>query len=99
VWLQFYGASLFALVGLLFLSESAMKRADPARALIVFWGGITMVLAMGQLRMTYYYAIAVALLAGYMADGLLASGRKTAWATALCLRAVGIRAQPECRIE
>ena len=33
------------------------------------------VLAMGQLRMTYYYAIGVALTSGYAADSLFASGR------------------------
>ena len=83
--LQFYGAYFFALLGLFVLAESALKRADPGRALIVFWGLTTFVLAMGQLRMTYYYAIAVALLSGYVADVLLASGRKTAWVTVLCL--------------
>jgi dolichyl-diphosphooligosaccharide--protein glycosyltransferase len=83
--LQFYGAYVFALLGLFLLAESALKRADPGRALIVLWGLTTFVLAMGQLRMTYYYAIAVALLSGYAADVLLASGRKTAWVTVLCL--------------
>jgi oligosaccharyl transferase (archaeosortase A-associated) len=83
--LQFYGAYFFALFGLLLLAESTIKRSDPGRALIFFWGITTFVLSMGQLRMTYYYAIAVAILSGYAADGLLASGRKTAWVTGLCL--------------
>jgi dolichyl-diphosphooligosaccharide--protein glycosyltransferase len=82
---QFYGAYFLALIGLFLAAESALKRADPGRALICFWGLTTFVLAMGQLRMTYYYAIAVALLSGYAADGLLAAGRKTAWVTACCL--------------
>ena len=61
---QFYGAYFFALIGLFLLGEYILKRRDPGRALMFFWGLITFVLAMGQLRMTYYYAIAVALLTG-----------------------------------
>ncbi len=83
--LQFYGAYFLALIGLFLLGESTLKRCNPGRSLIFFWGLTTFVLAMGQLRMTYYYAIAVALLSGYAAAGLLASGRKTAWVTGLCL--------------
>src|SRR6202050_2764687 len=82
---QFYGAYFLALIGLFLLPEFTLKRGDPGRALIVFFGLATFVLAMGQMRMTYYYAIAVALLSGYVADGLLAAGRKTAWVTAFCL--------------
>jgi dolichyl-diphosphooligosaccharide--protein glycosyltransferase len=82
---QFYGAYFLALFGLFLLPEFTLKRGDPARALIVFFSLATFVLAMGQIRMTYYYAIAVALLSGYVADGLLAAGRKTAWVTAFCL--------------
>lgn len=82
---QFYGAFFLALSGLFLLAESMLKRADPGRALILFWGLTTFVLAMGQLRMTYYFAIAVALLSGYVAEGLLANGRRTAWVTAFCL--------------
>jgi len=82
---QFYGAYFLALFGLFLLPEFTLKRGDPERALIVFFGLATFVLAMGQIRMTYYYAIAVALLSGYVADGLLAAGRKTAWVTAFCL--------------
>jgi oligosaccharyl transferase (archaeosortase A-associated) len=82
---QFYGAYFFALIGLFLLGEDILKRRDAGRALIFFWGLITFVLAMGQLRMTYYYAIAVALLTGYAADSLLATGRKTAWVISACL--------------
>jgi len=82
---QFYGAYFFALIGLFLLGAFILKRRDPGRSLIFFFGFITFVLAMGQLRMTYYYAIAVALLTGYAAESLLATGRKTAWVIALCL--------------
>ena len=82
---QFYGAYFLALAGLFLLAESALKRSDPGRALIFFWGIATFVLAMGQLRMTYYFAIAAALLSGYVAEVLFAAGRKTAWVTAFCL--------------
>jgi dolichyl-phosphooligosaccharide-protein glycotransferase len=82
---QFYGAYFLALFGLLLLAESTLKRANLKHALIFFWGLATLILAMGQLRMTYYFAIAVALLSGYVADDFLAGGRKTAWVTAFCL--------------
>jgi dolichyl-phosphooligosaccharide-protein glycotransferase len=81
---QFYGAYFFALLGLLLLAAYVAKRSGPGRALIFFWGLTMFVLAMGQLRMTYYYAVAAALLSGYAADRLLASGRKAAWAVGLC---------------
>ncbi len=82
---QFYGAYFFALLGLLLLAEYAIKRSDPGRALILFWSLAMFALAMGQLRMTYYYAVAAALLSGYAADNLIASGRKTAWVVGLSL--------------
>jgi oligosaccharyl transferase (archaeosortase A-associated) len=82
---QFYGAYFLALIGLLLVAESALKRADAGRELIFFWGLATLVLAMGQLRMTYYFAIAVALLSGFVADAMFAAGRKTRWVAAFCL--------------
>ena len=82
---QFYGAYIFALIGLCLLAASIVKRWTASRALIFFWGFTTFVLAMGTLRMTYYYAIAVALLSGYAAEGLFDSGRKTAWVAAAAL--------------
>ena len=82
---QFYGAFFFALIGLFLLGDYLLKRRDAGRTLIFFWGLTTFVLAMGQLRMTYYYAIAVALATGFAADSLIASGRKTAWTTGACL--------------
>jgi oligosaccharyl transferase (archaeosortase A-associated) len=82
---QFYGAYFLALLGLFLLAEYIFKRRDPGRALIFIWGLTMFVLAMGELRMTYYYAIAVALLCGYAADGLMASGRRTAWVVGLYL--------------
>ena len=82
--LQFYGAYFLALLGLFLLAESTLKRPEPGPTLIFFWGLITFVLAMGQLRMTYYFAIGAALLSGYAAAVLIASGRKTAVVTGLC---------------
>lgn len=82
---QFYGAYFFALLGLLLLADYIFKRRDLGRSLIFFYGLTTLILSMGQLRMTYYYAIAVALATGYVADSLLSAGRKTAWAVGVCL--------------
>ena len=85
VLLQFYGAFFLALLGLFWLGETSIRRGNAGRSLIFFWGLITGVMAMGQLRITYYFAIAVALLSGYAAASLFATGRKTAWAIGACL--------------
>ena len=82
---QFWGAYVLALIGLLLLAEYIFKRRDPGRALVFFWGLAMFVLAMGELRMTYYYAIGVALATGYAVDRLIAFGRWTAWVAALSL--------------
>jgi len=86
--LQFYGTFFVALLGLLFLAEVTVKRGNYDRALVFFWGGATFVLAMGQMRMAYYYAVAAAIVSGYAVDLLLAMGRKTAWVTVACLCAL-----------
>jgi dolichyl-diphosphooligosaccharide--protein glycosyltransferase len=78
---QFGGAYLIALLGLLLLIKFAFKRVDAGKLLILIWGLATFILSIGQLRMTYYYAVVVALLTGYVADSLIASGRKTALVT------------------
>lgn len=83
--LQFYGAFFFALIGLFLLTEFTARRVDAGKSLIFIWGLTTFILSMGQLRMTYYYAVAVALLTGYAADSLIASGRKTTLATVACV--------------
>jgi asparagine N-glycosylation enzyme membrane subunit Stt3 len=81
-WRQFYGAYPLALLGLALLADSTLRRPSPGRTLIFFWGFTTFVLAMGQLRMSYYFAIAAAMLSGYVVDVLLNSGAKTMWVTA-----------------
>ena len=82
---QFWGAYFLALIGLLLLAKYILRRRDLGRALVFFWGIAMFVLAMGELRMTYYYAIGVALASGYAADRLFAFGRITAGVTAVCL--------------
>lgn len=81
LWEQYSGAYVFAVVGLALLAVLAVKQPNPGRTLVFFWGLTTFVLAIGQFRMTYYLAIAVALLTGYVADVFFASGR---WLAALC---------------
>ena len=78
---QFGLAYLIALLGLLLLIQFAFKRVDAGKLLILIWGLATFILSIGQLRMTYYYAVVVALLTGYVADRLIATGRKTALVT------------------
>jgi len=82
---QFYGAFLFAIAGLLLLAEVALQKGHPGRTLIVFWSVATCILSAGQLRMTYYFAVCVALLTGYAAVLFARSGRKAAWAVAIAL--------------
>lgn len=78
---QFWGAYFLALIGLFVLVDYLFYKKDSGRSLVFFWGAIMFVLAMGELRMTYYYAIGVALASGYAADRLVAIGRRSAWLT------------------
>jgi len=82
---QFWGAYFLALIGLFLLADYLFYKKDSGRSLVFFWGAILFVLAMGELRMTYYYAIGVALASGYAADRLFAIGRKTGWVISACL--------------
>ncbi|MGA3203485.1 MAG: STT3 domain-containing protein [Bryobacteraceae bacterium] len=65
-WRQFAGAYILSIVALVVLGELAVKRPRRGATLLFFWGGATFLLAMGQVRMTYYFAVAAALLSGYL---------------------------------
>ncbi len=70
VWEQFGGAIVLALAGLWILGEMAIREPNPRRNLIFFWSFTTLFLTAGQIRMTYYSAITVALLCGFLAQRL-----------------------------
>jgi dolichyl-phosphooligosaccharide-protein glycotransferase len=70
-WRQFAGAYILSIVALFLLGELAIKRASRGPTLLFFWGFSTFILAMGQVRMTYYFAVTAALLSGYLIARIL----------------------------
>jgi len=70
-WRQFAGAYVLSIVALIVLGELAVTRPKRGATLLFFWGGATFLLAMGQVRMTYYFAVAAALLSGYLVARIL----------------------------
>jgi oligosaccharyl transferase (archaeosortase A-associated) len=83
VWVQFGGAVVLALAGILILGEMALRRPEAGRDLIFFYAFATMLFTAGQVRMTYYFAIAVALLCGFIADRMLRGPSYLQWPAAL----------------
>jgi len=66
VWGNF-GLTIFvALASLVILARGMVKRGDANKSLIVVWTVIILAMALGQRRFTYYLAVNVALLTGYM---------------------------------
>ncbi|MBL0160587.1 MAG: hypothetical protein IPP47_26415 [Bryobacterales bacterium] len=77
-WRQFAGAYVLSIVGLFLLGEAAVRRPERGPALLFFWGFATFLLAMGQVRMTYYFALAAALLSGYVVARIVESDTRAA---------------------
>lgn len=65
-WKQFAGAFILSVVALVLLAEAAVLRPKRGTTLLFVWGSAMLLLAMGQLRMTYYCAVAAAVLSGYL---------------------------------
>ncbi len=72
-WIELGAALPLAILGLVLLAEAAIRRPDFRRNLIFIWAFITFVITAGQIRMTYYFAVAAALVCGYVIDSLLRS--------------------------
>jgi len=85
VWNQFGGAIVLAAAGVIILAEMAVRRPDSRRDLLFVWTLVTMILAAGQVRMTYYFVIGLAVVAGYVADRLLESKAQIKWGIAAVL--------------
>ena len=64
-WGNYTAASLMALAALAFISYRAFKRGEPEIVLLAVWSIITLLAALAMRRFAYYFAINVALLAGY----------------------------------
>ena len=88
VWEQFGGAIVLTIAGIIVLGEIALKDPDPRRDLIFFWSLTTLLLTLGQVRMTYYFAIAAALVCGYLADRLWRSPVYFRWAAGVAIAAL-----------
>jgi dolichyl-diphosphooligosaccharide--protein glycosyltransferase len=83
MWYEFAGAIVLTLAGVILLTEIAITRPDPRRNLILLWTLVTLPLAAGQVRMTYYLAIAVALVSGYVLDSMWSAASYTRWSAAV----------------
>jgi len=71
VWGQFAGAVVLAVTGVLILGDLAIRLPEPRRNFVFFWSAATLIMSAGQVRMTYYSAVAVAMLSGYVLDRLV----------------------------
>lgn len=90
-WSQFAGAYILSIVALVVLGELAVKRPRRGATLLFFWGAATFLLAMGQVRMTYYFAVAAALLSGYLVSRVFEEdARKWVLWTAAAVFVVGV---------
>jgi dolichyl-diphosphooligosaccharide--protein glycosyltransferase len=72
-WSQFAGAYVLSVVALFLLAELAVKQPIRGATLVFVWGVSTFLLAMGQIRMTYYFAVAAAILSGYLVARIFAA--------------------------
>ncbi|MBN1235652.1 MAG: oligosaccharyl transferase, archaeosortase A system-associated [Methanotrichaceae archaeon] len=61
----------FALVALILLAVRNLKFQKPAEILILTWSLIILIMALAQNRFTYYYAINVAILTGFLVTWVL----------------------------
>lgn len=86
-WRQFAGAYILSIVALFLLGEMAVKRPLKGATLLFFWGLSTFLLAMVQVRMTYYFAVAAALLSGYVIARIFENDARVAvrWLVAAAL--------------
>ena len=66
-WINFYFALPFAFLGLLILIlYSVIRQGNSEKCAFVVWSLVMMVATIGQRRFAYYFAVNVALLAGYV---------------------------------
>jgi dolichyl-diphosphooligosaccharide--protein glycosyltransferase len=88
-WSQFAGAYVLSIVGLALLAEAAWKKPQRGATLAFFWGACLFALAMGQLRMTYYFGVAAAVVSGYLVARIFDGDPRPAvrWALAAALLA------------
>jgi len=61
----------FALIALILLLSRNVKAQKPAEILILTWSLVILIMALAQNRFTYYYAINVAILTGFLVAWLL----------------------------
>lgn len=101
-WSQYGGVFVLAVVGLILAAESLYRRTlSRDQSLFLIWGAATLVLALCQARMTYYFAPVTTLLAASVAARLLTVRRNLAAVAFLVLvivpNAVSAIRQPTAR--
>ena len=69
-WHEFGGAFVLTIVGLPLLAEATWKKPNPKHTLFLVWAATFFLMAMTQARMTFYFAVSAALLAGYLMSQL-----------------------------
>lgn len=83
-WTYFSTGFFIAFISLPLIAYAAVKERDAGKTLLVVWSLAMLAATLGQRRFAYYYAVNVALLAGYLA------WRVPAW-TSTVLGWIGIR--------
>ena len=71
VWGNFTTSFFVFLAGLVMLIYLTIKRGEPEKGLLVVWSLIILAAALGQRRFSYYFAVNVAVLTGYVTGGIL----------------------------
>ncbi|MDY6916502.1 MAG: oligosaccharyl transferase, archaeosortase A system-associated [Chloroflexota bacterium] len=66
-WSYFTTGFFIAFVSLLLIAYAAVKERNAGKTLLVIWSLAMLAATLGQRRFAYYYAVNVALLAGYLA--------------------------------
>jgi asparagine N-glycosylation enzyme membrane subunit Stt3 len=84
-WNQFGGALVLAAAAIVVLGEMAVARPEFRRNLIFFWSLVTMLMAIGQVRMTYYFGAAAALLVGFLTDRSLRTRSFIRWGAGIAV--------------
>ncbi len=65
-WEQFGGAFVLTVIALPWLGWVTWREQRPQQTLLLIWSTVFFVMAMRQVRMTYYFGVAAALLSGFV---------------------------------
>jgi len=74
-WGNFTTGFFLSLISLAILVYLTVRRGDADKTLLVVWSLVILAATLGQRRFAYYFAVNVALLAGYLSVGIYYLGR------------------------